>query len=139
MVRISNFSILELLKQNARMSYSKIAKKLGVSETAIRKRIKKLEEDDIIKGYSLEINPRNAGIYVAIIGIDTSPEDYLSVLEKTKKMKEVMKLYSSRGDHMIMMECWFRDRKKLNDFNRMIRKIKGVKKVCPAILSEKLK
>jgi len=40
---------------------------------------------------------------------------------------------------MIMMECWFKTRKELNDFNKKLRKIKGVKKVCPAILSEKLK
>ena len=139
MVRISNLDILGLLKKNARMSYSEIAKKLGVSETAIRKRIKKLEAEGIIKGYSLEINPRKAGIYIAITGIDTYPEDYLSVLEKLKRMKEVVKLYSSRGDHMIMMECWFKDRRSLNEFNKKLRKIKGVKKVCPAILSEKLK
>jgi Lrp/AsnC family transcriptional regulator for asnA, asnC and gidA len=139
MVRISNFDILELMKRNARITYSEIARKLGVSETAIRKRVRKMETEGIISGYSIDVNPRKTGILVALIGVDTTPDDYLAVLERLKRMKNVEKLYSSRGDHMIMMECWFRDRNSLNEFNRKLKKIKGVKKVCPAILSEKLK
>jgi len=36
--------IIEMLSKNARMPYLKIAKILNISETAVRKRIKKLEE-----------------------------------------------------------------------------------------------
>ena len=44
--------ILDLLKGNARMSYQKIGKALGMSRVAAKKRVDKLEKDGIIRGYN---------------------------------------------------------------------------------------
>lgn len=50
MIDTKDQTILELLEKNARISYMEIARKLEISETAIRKRVKKLEEKEIILG-----------------------------------------------------------------------------------------
>lgn len=129
-----------MLRENSRTPFLKIAKILGVSETAVRKRVKKLEESGIIKKYTIEVDPKKIGFEInALIGIDTKPEYYISTLEKLKEMKEVISLYSSSGDHMILIECWFKNSKELTEFVKALEMIKGVTKICPAIIIEKIK
>jgi len=140
MVRISNFKILNILEKNSRTPYIKIAKKLGVTETAVRKRVRKMEETGIIRGYSVDIDPKKLGFEVdALIGLDAKPEFYMEVVEELKKMKEIRGFYSSSGDHMFMIECWFRNSKELRAFAKKLKLIKGVTRICPAIMLEKIK
>ena len=139
-VRISDLEIIRILRENARTPFVKIAEDLGVSETAIRKRVKKLEKEGIIKKYTIEVDLRKLGFEVhALIGIDTKPESFISVLEKLKEIEEVTSLYSSSGDHMILMECWFRNSGELANFVKFLESMEGVTRVCPAIILEKIK
>jgi Lrp/AsnC family transcriptional regulator for asnA, asnC and gidA len=129
-----------MLKENARIPYVQIARRIGISETAVRKRIRKMEENGIIKRYTIEIDPKKVGFEIdAFIGIDTKPEKYISTIEKLNQMAEVISLSPSSGDHMILIECWFKNSAELSRFVRLIEKMDGVTKVCPAIISEKIK
>ena len=139
MVRISNLELLRILKENSRIPFVKIAKIFGVSETAVRKRIRKLEKEGIIKKYTIEVNLKKIGLEMALIGIDTKPEYYISTIEKLKEMDEVVNLYASSGDHMIMIECWFKSSEKLRKFIKTLESMEGVTRVCPAIILEKIK
>ncbi len=140
MVRISNSALLELLKKNSRASFVELAKKLGVTETAVRKKVKKLEKDKVIRRYTLELDPKKLGFQIhALIGVDTRPECFISALEKLKKMKKVASLYSSSGDHMILVECFFENSEELTRFVRAIEAMNGVTKTCPALILEKIK
>jgi Lrp/AsnC family transcriptional regulator for asnA, asnC and gidA len=65
------------------MPYTVIAKKIGVSESTIRNRIKVLEEEGIIQKYSIVVNPAKVGYNtVAIVGLDVEPSKFLSVASK---------------------------------------------------------
>jgi Lrp/AsnC family transcriptional regulator for asnA, asnC and gidA len=122
------------------MSFLKIAKTLGVSEAAVRKKVKKLESEGVIKKYTIEVDPKKIGFEInALIGIDTKPEHYIPALGELKEIKEVVSLYSSSGDHMILIECWFKDSRELTEFIKKLNTIKGVTKICPAIILEKIK
>lgn len=48
--------IIEILQQNARISDSEIAAMLGITPEEAAAQIKKLEDDGIIKGYSVIVN-----------------------------------------------------------------------------------
>lgn len=41
----------------------------------------------------------------ALIGLDAKPERLFEVIETLKDMDEVSNLYSSTGDHVLMVEC----------------------------------
>jgi len=140
MVRTSDLKIIEILRENSRTPYVKIAKILGVSETAVRKRVKKLEREGVIKRYTIEVDPKKLGFQiVALIGLDTKPERYISVIEELKSESKVVSLYSSSGDHMVLMECWFKNSDELSAFVKKLERMEGVVRVCPAIILEKLK
>ncbi len=138
--KLSDFTLIKALMENARVPISELARRFGVSDTAIRKRLKKLERDGVIVRYTVEVDPKKLGFnVVAIIGIDTMPEDLLPTISKLKEMDEVIKLYTATGDHMILIECWLRDSKELERFLKKLENMKGVKYVRPAIILERIK
>ena len=47
--------ILDILEENGRMSFQNIGDALGISRVAAKKRVAKLEESGIIRGYHAEI------------------------------------------------------------------------------------
>ena len=140
MVRFSDFELIKLLMKNSRTPYVKLGELLGVSETAIRKRVRKLEEEGVIRRYTIEVDPKKLGFKVnALIGLDTVSERFIAVIEELKAMEEVLGLYSASGDHMILLECWFKDSDELARFVKRLESIHGVSRICPAIILEKLK
>lgn len=65
--------IIEVLKNNARTSYTEIAKILGLSDVAVLKRIRRLEQLGIIKRYTIVLDYKKLGYnIVSITGIDVN-------------------------------------------------------------------
>jgi len=140
MVRISDLELLRILRENARIPYVKIARELGVTEAAVRKRVRRLEERGVICKYTVEVDPRKVGFEItALIGLDTTPERFMATLERLRGMEEVLELYSASGDHMILVESWFRNSMELAAFVRKLESMEGVTRVCPAIILERIK
>ncbi len=140
MVRISDMQILDILRNNAKMKNTEIARKLGVSEAAVRKRIERMEKAGIIKGYYAEIDVKKIGFKIkAVIGVDATPERYTEVIEKLRNEDAVKSMHISSGDHMIMIECWFKNQKELSNYVRNINRMRGITKTCPAIIIDRIK
>ncbi|WP_456366421.1 HTH-type transcriptional regulator LrpA [Thermococcus sp.] len=133
--------IIEMLTRDARTPFTEIAKVLGISETAVRKRVKALEEAGVIKQYTVVIDPSKLGYnLVSLTGVDTLPERIFEVANKLKEFDFVRRVYLTSGDHMIMTEVWAKNGQDLSDIiSNKIGKIDGVTKVCPAIILEKFK
>ena len=98
-----NKNILFLLQKDARMTYKEIAIELKRSETTIRDRIKAMEREGLIQGYTVLINKTALGLnFFAIIlmnPINTSDLD--SVTEKIKMVKNVIRVYQISGPHRL--------------------------------------
>ena len=140
MVRISNQKLIKILKRNSKIKFTELARIFGVSETAVRKRIKKLEKEGIIKSYTIEVDVRGIGYKVdAFLGIDVLPEKYLQILEDLRNDERVVDLYSTSGDHMIIARIWFKDYDDFKNYIQKLEKTEGVIKVCPATIIEKIK
>lgn len=140
MARISNLELIKFLEKNSRATFAELARVFNVSETAIRKRLMKLEKDGVIRRYTVEVDPKKIGFEVdALIGIDTTPEQFIPIIEKLKETPEVRSLYTSTGDHMILIRSWFKNSDELRKFLKKIKEIPGITKICPAIILEKIK
>ncbi len=138
--KISDFDIIEILLKNSRRSFVDIAKELNVTETAIRKRVRRMENQGIIERYSIDINPKKLGYGMRVLlGLDTTAQTYISTIQKLKKMDESLRIYSSSGDHDLLIEIWMKDDEELNKFIKKIENIRGIKEICPAIIKEIIK
>ncbi|OYT54293.1 MAG: transcriptional regulator [Candidatus Altiarchaeales archaeon ex4484_2] len=140
MVRFTDIDLLVLLIRNSRATNVELGKKLGVSETAVRKRIKKLENKGLVKKYTLEVDQKQLGYQLdTLLGIDTQPEKYTRILEGLKNKKHVIQLHSTSGEHTITARCWFRNTAHMAEFTRELEKKQGVLKVTPTIILERIK
>lgn len=133
--------IIAALQENARMPFIEISKRLHMSESAVRKRVKRMEREGVIERYTVVVNPPKLGYNaMAIVGLDVVPEKYLVVIDELAKLEEVKKLATSTGDHMIMTVIWSHDNRELTDIvMQKIGRIEGVIKVCPAVILERIK
>jgi len=133
--------IIEILLKDARTPLTKIAKELGITEAAVRKRVKNLEMRGIIKGYTLLLDHEKLGYgVVSLTGVDTEPDKFLEIAKKLRDFDFARSVYITSGDHMIMAEIWAKDGDELaRIISEKIGKIEGVRRVCPAIVLEKLK
>jgi len=136
-----DLEILRMLQGDSRIPFTEIAQKLKLSESTIRKRVQALQKKGVIKKFTIEIDPSTIGIRaVAIVGVDMDPTELLTAAQKLCEIKEVRSVATSTGDHMIMTEIWTKDGRELTKLiTEKIAKIDGVKKICPAIILEKLK
>jgi len=133
--------IIELMREDARRTFTDIAEELGVSEATVRKRVSKMEESGVIKNYTVEVDPSKLGYdTVVLLGLDVDPEYLVEAAEKINNMEEVKSTYTCTGDHMIMTEVWTKDSSHLGELmSNKIAKIEGVKNLCPAIVLEEIK
>ncbi|WP_262175332.1 Lrp/AsnC family transcriptional regulator [Haloarcula laminariae] len=67
-------AILHALQEDARnLSSGDIAERTGTSGSTVRKRIQRLEENDVIKGYSAEIDYQQSGYPLRMLLFCTAP------------------------------------------------------------------
>ena len=141
MVDRLDMEIIELLQADASLSFTEIARRLRLNESTIRKRVLGLQEEGVVKKFTVVVEPSKIGYNtVAIVGVDVDPSKLLEVAQKLCEIKEIRYVATSTGDHMIMVETWTKDGKELSQIiSQKIGTIEGVKKICPSIILEKLK
>ena len=62
--------IIDLLQRNARVTQSEIAAAVGLSQPAVAERMRKLEQDGVITGYTARVDPRKLGKDItAFVGV----------------------------------------------------------------------
>ena len=109
--------IIRSLNKDARKPFKTIAKELDVSDATIRKRIKRLEEDGVIKQFMVLLDYRLMGRVVkAFIGLKISPSKIQSIVEKLEMLTDVHVLYRTTGTMDLFLEVIFSDLDELNSF-----------------------
>lgn len=121
--------ILQMLVRNARMPFLEIARECGISGAAIHQRVKKLDEQGIILGSRLEVDPRLLGYDVcAFVGIKVqNPTLEDAALEALRNIPEVVECHYVTGVHNMLVKMYCRDNEHLmRALGESIRKIPGV-------------
>ena len=92
-------AILEIIKDNARMSYSEIGKAVGLSRVAVKKRMDAMEESGVIRGYRAVIDEEKVleGIRYTI-DIEVIPEHYREVVTVLRADRKLEEIYSTTGE-----------------------------------------
>ena len=112
--------ILRILRDNGRMSFTEIGNKLGMSRVAIKKRVVKLEESGIIRGYKAVIyREENVKMLMEITTVDDNYEDILEFLNRTGYVTE---LYIMTGQNRIHATAVAPDVSELKYLAKMVSK-----------------
>ena len=92
--------ILSLLSQNARMPVKEIAQKVSLTSPAVSGRIRKMEEEGIIAGYTLVLSPDNSKNRIsALISLSILPADKNLFLQLIQQTPTVLQCDHVTGSH----------------------------------------
>ncbi len=92
--------ILSLLSENARMPVKEIAEKVSLTSPAVSGRIKRLEEDGIISGYTLVLSPNSTRNHIdAMISLSMMPSEKPHFLQLIEQTPAVLQCYHVTGSH----------------------------------------
>ncbi len=117
--------IIDLLKKDSRTSFVKIAEVVGLSETAVRKRIKVLLEHGTIRRFTVEIDEEQQTKAIAMIETQASkhtPE----ISQKFIKIEGVSYLFETTGEYDIIAVLSTTTIEELNRTLEEIRLTEGV-------------
>ena len=131
--------ILEIIKDNARLTYSEIGEQVGISRVSVKKRMEMLEEKGVIQGYKTVIDSTKMpdGIKF-ILDIETTPDRYEDIVEGLSRSKYVRQIYNVAGDCAIHATGFASNSKNLQIFaNTLYREAKkDIRRMsCKVVLS----
>ncbi len=102
MINKIDFAILRLLFKNAKESLKNIGLKVTIfSPSAISRRIKALEDEGIIRKYTINVDLNKIGynfITITFVKAKFSPEYYENIVNELKKIKNIISIYFILGD-----------------------------------------
>jgi len=87
--------ILAFLKEDGRMPFLSISKKLNVSESTIRKRVKKLTAQGIIRAFTVSLGSNLA--FQSIIAIKCKPKATKTISKKIQELNSLMPVFEVTG------------------------------------------
>jgi len=143
-----DLAIIDKLTEDARTSFRKIAKELGISPDTVMHRYAALQQEGTIRGSTIVINPRKIGYQaMAVFVIDISPAHILAtqatpadsalILEKLIHMPNIIVATKSIGDHDLLAIGAVIDFEHLIKVRNDIARIPGVRDVQVSFWIEK--
>ena len=117
----TDMKILQVLLEDARFSSRQIAKKVGVSVGTVLSRIKKMEEDGLIKGYSVIMNHERLGYELTVVMEVTVSKGRLIEMEnEIAKIPNVCSVYDVTGLTDAFIIAKFKTREELGKFTKRL-------------------
>jgi Lrp/AsnC family transcriptional regulator, regulator for asnA, asnC and gidA len=117
--------ILEILRMDSRKSFVDIGKELGLSESAIRRRIKNLIDDGSISRFTIEENAGKKTSAITLLSV-ASTNDTNSVVSKLQSVSGVKIIYEITGQYDIAVIISANSINEINSSIDDIRRIEGV-------------
>jgi Lrp/AsnC family leucine-responsive transcriptional regulator len=109
--------IIDLLQQNSRASFVEIGKQIPLSASSVRERIQKLEETEIIKGYSLKLDHAKMGygleVFIMIKLFSGKLKSFMGAIDSFPEVKRATRI---TGSHNIHMKVVLKDQLHLQQF-----------------------
>ncbi len=117
--------IIEFLKNDSRETFVDIGKKLKLSESAVRRRVKNLVDSGTIKKFTIEVGEENATKAIVLVSVD-STIDTSKVSTKLTKLEDVKTVYEITGQYDITVIMSAPNISAINNSIDALRKIPGV-------------
>ncbi len=123
-----DYAILKCLKENARMTSSEIGKKINLSVSAVIERIKKLEKNEVIQGYTVAINQEKMGNgLVAIMEVSLEhPKYYEEFAEMVRNNDNIQSCYYRTGEFDFILNIYTDSADSLEKIHRSVMNMTGI-------------
>jgi len=132
--------ILKHLLLDSRQSARQLSLRMGVSTVTMISRMKKLEQQKIIQGYSVRLDHELLGYNItAIIEITTNQGKMLEIENVISKKENVIAVYDITGNADTMIIAKFKNRETLSDFIKKISAMPNIRNTVTHIVLNTIK
>lgn len=100
-----DYEILTELQDNGKSSITELGRKIGLSTTATKERVKKLENEGVIKGYSAIIDASKVGMdMTAFITVPVGNLEIKEMADKLSEMEEIVECHKVTGNTCFLVK-----------------------------------
>jgi Lrp/AsnC family leucine-responsive transcriptional regulator len=100
-----NLSILAELQQNPRLSMTELGRRVGLSSPAVTERVRRLEENGVIRGYRLDLDPAALGLpMAAFIRVKPNAGQLPRVAAVAQEIPEVVECHRVTGEDCMIIK-----------------------------------
>ena len=135
--------ILDALQQNARQTYKEIGSHLGVAHSTIYDRVKRMENQGVIKKYTAIVDLKKIGVrrITAIMTIFTDPKESEKVAQDLAQFEEVLEVSTSLSEELLIIaKVVAENQDKLHSFiAHKVAPLPGVLRIRTSIVTRKYK
>jgi len=137
---IVDLKILELLNENSRMSFNDISQNVGKTEATVRRRVKRLSDEGIIKKFTIEYSIDNKPRTRATVKVEPDFKEVKRILKELLEIEEITDIWRLSGDCGLFMKVEIESIEKFNPLiEEKISPIKGVKIVETCFITDVIK
>ncbi len=137
-------NILRILQKDGRISYTDLARKVGLSVTPCIERVKRLEKNGYIKGYSATLNPElldaELVVFVQIRLNHTSQENFEEFRNSVMSLQNIQSCFLVSGNYDYLIKARVADMSAYRELlGSSILKLPAVQESTSYVVMEELK
>ncbi|MFW9940109.1 MAG: Lrp/AsnC family transcriptional regulator [Candidatus Thorarchaeota archaeon] len=135
-----DLKIIEELKKNSRVSFSDISQRIDKTEATVRRRVKKLLEDGVIKRFTIDYDIDSKQGISATIKAVPDFKDIKRIIKQLASIEEIKNIWRLSGDCGLLMKV---DISSIEKFNPLIEdeisQIQGIKIIETCFITDIIK
>jgi len=137
---VIDLKILEELKDDSRISFNIISERIGKTEATVRRRVKKLQDEGVIKKFTIEYNINSKPKTSATVKVEPDFKEIKRILRELMDIGEITDIWRLSGDCGLFMKVEIDSIEQFNPLiEEKISQIKGIKIVETCFITDVIK
>jgi Lrp/AsnC family leucine-responsive transcriptional regulator len=101
-----DWRLLDALQRNARTSFAELGRLTGLTPPAVAERVRRLEDQGIIRGYAAQIDTAKLGLPMTVfIGLQTESSQYEPLRKFFAAEPEILEVHHVTGSESLMIKA----------------------------------
>jgi Lrp/AsnC family leucine-responsive transcriptional regulator len=123
----TDWRLLEALQRDGRASFADLGRLVGLSPSAVTERVRRLEENGVITGYSCEVDPEKLGLPImALVRLRYPSGNYTPFRDLLATTPEVIEAHHVTGEDCFVLTVRTRTMRHLEEVTGRVAGLGGV-------------
>jgi len=122
----TDLKILEILRKDARTSFTEIGNALGIADSTVHVRVEKMINNDVIKSFTINVNSEALGKVHSLLMLDVTPGHFEEVVPSLIDSENVEEIIELHGAYVAALKISANSLAEMRDEIVRIRKIPNV-------------
>lgn len=126
--------ILRCLQVNARSTLADVGREVGLAASSVHERLRRLQRDGVIRGWTLDLDPRSVGRPVtAFVGVEADVTSG-GLIQRLRQRPEIDECHNMAGDLAFFLKVRAADTEALLEVLDWIRELPGVRQTRTTVV-----